>query len=764
MDTKLKNINEVENQDTIDDKEFEKDYRRINLCKGVALIIAAFLFSVAFISLDDLKSNKSSFSDKGVYGSQYIGNEIYKFTERVAYLTEFYKSEEYIKDKGNLTSVEIQNKKQKLEEEYKEEYSKEEEKIYSKYRDELEIDNYSKEISEEKIKLHDELEKKYKLSDEQIIELITQEKLITFKKEINALNSYDNLKYISYDKKNNIWLSNFKTGKDAIEELKEKSRFFGEYNIIGGNTKKIFYIDGQHIRQGSHKNYRFDYDYIENIAPNFEYNPLSELSIYISVPKTLQPGDDIYSGFKNFQDGTQIVRNEVFIFIGSFLGFLIMILVLKRLGKKKDYLDIIVKRLKEVRIEIKVLIGFIAWFMYISLYQYRYYENYTLNLNINNILLLTIVAIVWYLVGRALLQNYKDGTLFKDSYSIIMIQHIKESMKKGSFGRYIIIKFIIYVVVCVVTTFFLCFIFGGFGMVLAFTFDLVATLIMVFNVFRDFSYLNKISYGAKMLSEGKLNADIEEMGNSSLRELAHSINNIKKGLRKSLENENKSERMKTELISNVSHDLKTPLTSIINYVDLLKKQDIKPEEARAYVEVLDKKSQRLKLLIEDLFEASKAASGAMELNLSRLEVNALLNQTIGEAQGRISSAALDFKVSIPKEKIYIEADGRKLWRVFENLISNAIKYSLKNTRVYVDVLEYNGEVHIVFKNISAYELNFNVEEITERFKRGDEARHTEGSGLGLAIAKSIVDLHGGKLELGIDGDLFKVIVKLKTIN
>ncbi len=276
---------------------------------------------------------------------------------------------------------------------------------------------------------------------------------------------------------------------------------------------------------------------------------------------------------------------------------------------------------------------------------------------------------------------------------------------------------------------------------------------------KEFAYLNKITNGAKLISEGKINDDISEEGKGALRDLAHSINNMKQGLRKSIENENKSEKMKTELISNVSHDLKTPLTSIINYVDLLKRMGIEPEEARAYVEVLDRKSQRLKILIEDLFEASKAASGAMQLNFEKIELNALIKQTLGEAENRIKEANLDFKTNIPSEKIYINADGRKIWRVFENLISNAIKYSLKSTRVYVDVKSENGKVYITMKNISAYELNFDASEITERFKRGEESRNTEGSGLGLAIAKSIIELHDGALEIGIDGDLFKVTVE-----
>lgn len=243
--------------------------------------------------------------------------------------------------------------------------------------------------------------------------------------------------------------------------------------------------------------------------------------------------------------------------------------------------------------------------------------------------------------------------------------------------------------------------------------------------------------------------------------MAHDINNMRDGLKKSVENEMKSENMKTELITNVSHDLKTPLTSIINYIDLLKRENIQPETAMDYVNILDKKSQRLKVLIEDLFEASKAASGAMELNIAKIDIGQLLKQALGENDERFKDSNLNVKLNVPEEKIFINGDGKRLYRVFENLISNIVKYSLSNTRVYIDMYKEEKEVIIVMRNISAYELSFDTNEITNRFKRGDSSRSTEGSGLGLAIAKSIVELHGGSFNIEVDGDLFKSIIRLK---
>ncbi|MGM9534925.1 MAG: sensor histidine kinase, partial [Intestinibacter sp.] len=216
-----------------------------------------------------------------------------------------------------------------------------------------------------------------------------------------------------------------------------------------------------------------------------------------------------------------------------------------------------------------------------------------------------------------------------------------------------------------------------------------------------------------------------------------------------------------ELITNVSHDLKTPLTSIINYVELIKKEEnISPDYLKDYVNVLDKKSKRLKVLIEDLFEASKASTGNIELELVKLDLKQLLRQSIGELEDKLEAAKLSLRVNLTEEDTFVLADGRRMYRVFENLLSNICKYSLENTRVYIDLEKRDGKITATMKNISSYELNFDPEEIMERFKRADESRNTEGSGLGLAIARDLVNLQGGNLTIDIDGDLFKVTVEM----
>ncbi|MEG1312633.1 MAG: alanine--tRNA ligase-related protein, partial [Romboutsia sp.] len=290
---------------------------------------------------------------------------------------------------------------------------------------------------------------------------------------------------------------------------------------------------------------------------------------------------------------------------------------------------------------------------------------------------------------------------------------------------------------------------------------IVLTFFIIYTI-KKLDYINEIMEGTKKIKEGNINYKIPIKGNNNFTVLAENINNIGQGLENSIHNQLKSERMKSELITNVSHDLKTPLTSIINYVELIKKEEnIEPQHIKEYINVLDSKSRRLKILIEDLFEASKVGSGSIELNMEKIELNQLLRQIIGEMEQKLSTSNLDIKLNIPEEKIYINADGKRMYRVFENLLSNISKYSLSGTRVYIDLKENEDNIQLSMKNISSYELNFDSSEIMERFKRGDKSRNTEGSGLGLAIAKDLINLQGGQFNIDIDGDLFKATIEFK---
>ncbi|MBR7160847.1 MAG: HAMP domain-containing histidine kinase [Clostridia bacterium] len=272
--------------------------------------------------------------------------------------------------------------------------------------------------------------------------------------------------------------------------------------------------------------------------------------------------------------------------------------------------------------------------------------------------------------------------------------------------------------------------------------------------------LDEVKKGVGEIRNGNVSYKIPELHCEDMKALALNVNGIAKGLDESVAAQVKAERLKTELITNVSHDLKTPVTSIINYTELLRQMEELPEEARDYLAVIAKKSDRLKSLTQDLFDISKARSGNEDIVWERLDAALLIQQTLGEHDGEIQGSGLTFCVKAPKE-LYFSADGRKMSRVFGNLIHNILKYTMKNTRVFITASEKDGNAVLEFKNISAYPLSFEADEITERFVRGDASRTAEGNGLGLAIAKSYTELCNGSFEIIVDGDMFKAVLKFK---
>ena len=266
---------------------------------------------------------------------------------------------------------------------------------------------------------------------------------------------------------------------------------------------------------------------------------------------------------------------------------------------------------------------------------------------------------------------------------------------------------------------------------------------------------SKLREATSKIAEGNLDLKIEEdLG--LFEPFKGDLEKIQCGFKKAVDEEVKSQRMKTDLISNVSHDLKTPLTAIITYADLLKDENLSDEKRKQYIETLDRKAQRLQVLIENLFEVSKATSGNITLNIENIDVVSLMKQTLFELEDKLEEASLLVRKNMPKEKVILPLDSQRTFRVFENLIINITKYAMPNTRVFIDIIENEDDVAIIMKNMAAEEITFNVDTIAERFVRGDESRNAEGSGLGLAIAKSFVELQGGTFNISVDGDLFKV--------
>lgn len=763
MDTKSKNINE----ESIFQEEIKKSNKRKsksgNIFKKYIVVLLTFIsIACAILSLREIKANIRYIIPGGIYLNGDLSNNISDYINLVKDYSIYYKSLEYASDNNNITQNDIDICKSELVDKVNKEY---ENYRNDKYNDEsfskLTYEEQQKILSEEKEKITE----KYTLNDEEMKEYILNRKVNSASDLNNKIKSYVNLNFRAYDKLKDIWIGGEKIDSNNIIK---NSKYFKEINIdYNGNVIEKIYVDGKEINNNIiskliyYNKYSY-HTYYDRYEPNniyaYDYNEKQSISIYIWMPQEIKKGDVVYENLKR----VEININRFYLSCGSFIMFIILaILCLVSLSKNKSKINIIediVNKIKVWPIEAKVGIGILGWISWNTTYIYYNANNYIRRLNLISVIWTSLALLIYYVLIRVIIINYNERTLFKKNITIKCWNYLSEIMTRSSLiktflimsGLYVISGLLLFVVSAILNIFPIGILIG-----------IILTIIYIVIFIKELIYLDKIIISSKAATEGKLNCNIEEKGRGHLRELAHDINNIRDGLRKSIESEMKSENMKTELITNVSHDLKTPLTSIINYIDLLKRENIESETAKDYINILDKKSQRLKVLIDDLFEASKATSGAMELNITKIDIVQLLKQSLGENDERFKNSNLSVKLDIPDTKIFINGDGQRLYRVFENLISNIVKYSLSNTRVYIQMyVDDENKVVIIMRNISAYELDFCANEITNRFKRGDSSRSTEGSGLGLAIAKSIVELHGGKFNIEVDGDLFKSIIKL----
>ena len=381
-------------------------------------------------------------------------------------------------------------------------------------------------------------------------------------------------------------------------------------------------------------------------------------------------------------------------------------------------------------------------------------------------------TMAWFLIGYlSLVRRIKAGTLWKNSLIRKVLKWIgKCSGKLADFARafsrntaekikvllvggaFLFLQFLI--IGCV---------FSGAGVFLL-ALMAVDVAVMIFAI-RKADGQDRIMDGLKKISDGELQYKIKtDTLTGKQKVMAEYINNIGGGLDAAVENSLKKERMQTELITNVSHDLKTPLTSIINYVDLMKRENPTDPKIQEYLRILDEKSQRLKVLTEDVVEASKASTGNIKLEMNDIDFVEMVQQVIGEFEEKFQEKNLTMMVHFTDEPSIIYADGQRMWRVLENVFGNVVKYAMEGTRVYAEISNRNKKVTFSLKNISAQPLNISADELTERFIRGDVARNTEGSGLGLSIAKSLTELQGGEFKLYLDGDLFKVMITFVAKN
>ena len=389
---------------------------------------------------------------------------------------------------------------------------------------------------------------------------------------------------------------------------------------------------------------------------------------------------------------------------------------------------------------------------------YGYY-NYVMN-SIPYVIgggILAAYTCLMFLVGYlSLVRRLKAGTMWKNSVLHMIVQFVHQvSINIGSVWKVVIIfggLFLIHGAAQI----------SGHSVlfVILLPIDIVAFVYLVYQTIGK----KKIKQGISQIAHGEIDYKIDTTGLSGeQKEVAELVNVIGTGLNKAVEKSVKNERLKTDLITNVSHDIKTPLTSIINYVELLKQENFEDPKIRRYIEVLEQKSQRLKTLTEDVVEASKVSSGNISLDMMNLNLVEMIQQTSGEFQEKFAARNLEEVLNLPEEEAMICVDGRRTWRVLENIYNNAAKYAMEGSRIYADLTVLEDQVLFTMKNVSAYPLNISADELTERFIRGDISRSTEGSGLGLSIAKTLTEMQKGQFELYLDGDLFKVTIRFPRV-
>ena len=568
------------------------------------------------------------------------------------------------------------------------------------------------------------------------------EKMLDYKTESrNMISNYTtaNVFVINNDSKE-VYYNNI---SDIDKYLKTVTESYHSVYEINFKDKTMYLLNGNNDKV------RVSTNYFGNLAQTRK----EDVTTYIAIPftsdiidmKDININEPLYVRYKEFtkniEDASFFIGFKMIALAIIIISYLVIsILENKELNKKNI--------LKNV---LPILLAFI-----ISLLQSKIYGWSILYYFINTGLL----YLIYYFGFKILEENRKNNIHPKDYAHNLMVK--LTSLKMNNKKIYTITKYVWIFIPLIIIQVIIIFAFDvnyGLFEFSIYTAPLLSIALSVISIFIIKDKVNKIETirnGIDKIKNGNIEHKIEIKKDLLFDDIVKDINEIGKTINIAVEERLKSERMKNELITNVSHDLKTPLTAIINYISLMKKEDIQPKHLKDYVQVLDKRSQRLKILIEDLFEASKIGSNNIELNLEENDINQLLTQTLVEMEDYINESKLDFIVNTPNKEVYILADGKKTFRVFENIISNILKYSLEKTRVYIDLVESDKKVHISFKNISKYQLNFDPDEITERFTRGDLSRNTEGSGLGLAIAKGLVQAQGGELKVDIIGDLFVV--------
>ena len=591
----------------------------------------------------------------------------------------------------------------------------------------IEFDYY---VTEEQVEGNDQVEKIYYFSD------------------------YDenNVKWLIIDKQTKEAFTNFEysLGSSTIEEIQEQINSKGmywNYNDSKVDTsinklKNVNYVDSR-LEENSED------------ADNY--------TIYTSLLDPLEYPDQIYQARLLYNILLVITPNAMYLIPLLVIALIALIpVVIIGVGKKKGVEGISLNWFDKILIEVA---------FFIVLFIGSIGAVFMATVGITNDMLSFIVGLTFVGVGllimylacilffETVVKRIKTHTFLKTTFAYWIYEKGKSFSKNMKLTKNFTGYFVLYImanILCAVLVF---------GMPL-----LGLALFIILNVYADNIMTKRIASYTKIKESihnlYKGNTDIKLNPDDYYAEdknIALELNDIAGGFSNAIDEKLKSERLKTELITNVSHDIKTPLTSIINYVDLLKKENIEGEKAQEYLNILDNKSQRLKKLTEDLVEASKASSGAIKLNMEKLNVNELIKQVSGEFEDKFKANKLQEIITLGENDVFILADSRYMYRILENMYSNISKYAMEGTRVYIDIIEEENKVTINLKNVSKQKLNISADELMQRFVRGEASRNTEGSGLGLSIANSLTELQKGKFNIYLDGDLFKVTIEFEKL-
>ena len=599
-----------------------------------------------------------------------------------------------------------------------------------------------------------------------IQDIESEENYYNYYLQTESIADDSSVKYINYfqnDRPSNVlWIIINNETKEAYTNL--------DYGMDTGT------VEGIKTQIKLNKRYwKFENEKIETSEEKLNSNNLKYLqsgletvdkdkyTIYTSVSDNLEYIDSIYVEKLLYNILSDVSQKWVFMIpILIILIILLVPIIINGVGKtskqegiKLNWYD---KMLIEIATVIAIIIGLIGSLFIATIGLTSTFTTFVLGASVMGIGI-AIIYLACIMLFETIVKRLKTHTFIKTTIAYWMYKKVKESIQNIKITKRFILYFASFIIVNLI-----CF---GIMWSDGFIGILLTTLLYVvtfnFIVKRLKSYI-KVKEAIHSLYNGdtEIKLNDAEICNE-MKDTVNEINDIAGGLSNALEEKLKSERLKTELITNVSHDIKTPLTSIINYVDLLKKENIEGEKAQEYLNILDNKSQRLKKLTEDLVEASKASSGAIKLNIEKLNVNELIKQVSGEFEDKFNEHDLQEIITFPENEVYINADSRYLYRVLENMYSNIAKYAMEGTRVYTDILDRDNKISIQIKNVSKQKLNITTDELMQRFVRGEASRNTEGSGLGLSIARSLTELQQGSFNIYLDGDLFKVIIEFDKV-